>query len=80
MTHLELITPIAKFKTSVLKSGLCDYSDAFILVKGAMTITGERERGRGRARTRERGGGRERERESRWHSNASRWKKLTCNV
>ena len=62
MTHLELITPIAKFKTSILKSGLCDYSDAFILVKGAMAITGERE-GEGE---------RERERESRWHSNASR--------
>ena len=54
MTHLELITPIAKFKTSVLKSGLCDYSDAFILVKGAMTITGERERERGREREGER--------------------------
>ena len=42
MMHLELITPIGKFKTSILKSGLCGYSDAFILVKGAMTITGER--------------------------------------
>ena len=27
-----------KFKTTVLKSSLCDYSDAYILVKG--TITG----------------------------------------
>ena len=63
MTHLELITPIAKFKTSILKSGLCDYSDAFILVKGAMTITGEREGEGERERERERGGGRERERE-----------------
>ena len=70
MTHLELITPIAKFKTSILKSGLCDYSDAFILVKGAMTITGEREGER--ERERERGREREGERESRWHSNASR--------
>ena len=61
MTHLELITPIAKFKTSILKSGLCDYSDAFILVKGAMTITGERERES--ENERERGREREGERE-----------------
>ena len=30
-----------KFKTTMLKSSLCDYSDAYILVKGAITITGE---------------------------------------
>ena len=30
-----------KFKTTVLKSSLCDYSDAYILVKGKITITGE---------------------------------------
>ena len=30
-----------KFKTSVLKSSLCDYSDAYILVKERITITGE---------------------------------------
>ena len=29
-----------KFKTTMLKSSLCDYSDAFILVKGKITITG----------------------------------------
>ena len=29
-----------KFKTSMLKSSLCDYSDAYILVKGTITITG----------------------------------------
>ena len=29
-----------KFKTTMLKSSLCDYSDAYILVKGAITITG----------------------------------------
>ena len=63
MTHLELITPIAKFKTSILKSGLCDYSDAFILVKGAMTITGEREGEGEREREREGEGERGRERE-----------------
>ena len=29
-----------KFKTTMLKSSLCDYSDAYILVKGTLTITG----------------------------------------
>ena len=29
-----------KFKTTLLKSSLCDYSDAYILVKGTITITG----------------------------------------
>ena len=29
-----------KFKNTMLKSSLCDYSDAYILVKGAITITG----------------------------------------
>ena len=29
-----------KFKATVLKSNLCDYSDAFIPVKGPITITG----------------------------------------
>ena len=29
-----------KFKTTMLKSSLCDYSDAYILVKGTVTITG----------------------------------------
>ena len=27
-----------KFKTTMLKSSLCDYSDAYILVKGNMTV------------------------------------------
>ena len=27
-----------KFKTTVLKSSLCDFSDAYILVKGTMTV------------------------------------------
>ena len=31
-----------KFKTSMLRSGLCDYSDACILVSGTITITGAR--------------------------------------
>ena len=29
-----------KFKTTMLKSSLCDYSDAYIFVKGRITITG----------------------------------------
>ena len=29
-----------KFKTSVLQSDLCDYSDAYIVVKGTITVTG----------------------------------------
>ena len=29
-----------RFKTTMLKSSLCDYSDAYILVKGTITITG----------------------------------------
>ena len=29
-----------KFKTTILKSSLCDYSDAYILVKGKITING----------------------------------------
>ena len=30
-----------KFKTTMLKSNLCDYSDAYILVKGTITIDGD---------------------------------------
>ena len=29
-----------KFKTTMLKSSLCDYSDAYVLVKGKITVTG----------------------------------------
>ena len=29
-----------KFKTTILRSNLCDYSDAYILVKGMITIAG----------------------------------------
>ena len=29
-----------KFKTTMLKSSLCDYSDGYILVKGKITATG----------------------------------------
>ena len=31
-----------RFKTTMLKSSLCDYSDAYILVKEKVTITGAR--------------------------------------
>ena len=37
---MESITPIAKVKTTMLKSSLCDFSDACILVKGTIKITG----------------------------------------
>ena len=29
-----------KIKTTMLRSNLCDYTDAYILVKGTITITG----------------------------------------
>ena len=29
-----------RFKTTMLKSGLCDYNDVYILIKGTLTITG----------------------------------------
>ena len=29
-----------KFKTTMLRSSICDYDDAYILVKGIITITG----------------------------------------
>ena len=29
-----------RFKTTILKSSLCDYSDAYISVKGTITIAG----------------------------------------
>ena len=30
-----------KFKTTMLRSNLCDYADSYMLVKGTITITGE---------------------------------------
>ena len=32
-----------RFKTTMLKPSLCDYSDAYILVKGRISITGARD-------------------------------------
>ena len=34
------VNSLIKFKATTLKSSLCDYSDAYILVKGKITITG----------------------------------------
>ena len=34
MNHVERITLIVKLDSSMLKSSLCDYSNAYILVKG----------------------------------------------
>ena len=35
-----------RFKTPMLRSSLCDYSDAYILVKGKITVTGNHPRDR----------------------------------
>ena len=37
------ITPIGEiiFKTAMLMSSLCDYGDAYILVKGTIPVTGQ---------------------------------------
>ena len=37
-----------KFKTTMLRSNLCDYADAYILVKGRITITGDGDDGAAR--------------------------------
>ena len=29
-----------KFKTTILRSSLCDYADAYIIIKGTIAITG----------------------------------------
>ena len=34
-----LLIVILNFKTTILKSSLCDYADTYILVKGTITIT-----------------------------------------
>ena len=39
LKNMEHITPIVKFKTSLLRSSLCDYNDAYILVSGTITVT-----------------------------------------
>ena len=37
--------PINKFKTSMLRSSLCDYGDAYILVKGNITVNNKADAG-----------------------------------
>ena len=43
-----------KFKTTMLRSNLCDYADAYILVNGRITITGAGDDGAARRRADER--------------------------
>ena len=38
MNHVERITVIVRFKTSMLRSSLSDYSDASILFKGTIRL------------------------------------------
>ena len=40
MIHMERITPTVKFKTSILTLILWNYSDAYILVSGNITVAG----------------------------------------
>ena len=40
MNHEEWIIPVIKFKTSVIRSNLWDYSDAYVLVSGTIAIAG----------------------------------------
>ena len=37
-TMLIDVTSHIKFKTTMLKSSLCDYNDAYILVKGTISV------------------------------------------
>ena len=39
------MSPEERFKTSMSRSGLCDYSDAYILVKGTMSVENTGARG-----------------------------------
>ena len=39
MREKQITNSQIKFKTSMLKSSLCNYSDAYILVKGTITVT-----------------------------------------
>ena len=44
MIHVEFITQVnnqIKFKTTILKSSLCDYSGAYILVKRTKASVGD---------------------------------------
>ena len=41
MIHVEHITLTDKFKSSMLRSSLCDSSDTYILVKGTISIAAQ---------------------------------------
>ena len=42
MMHMQFtINNQIKFKTIMLKSSLCDYSDAYVFVKGTVTVVGQ---------------------------------------
>ena len=43
MKHMELIVPNhqRKFKTTMLKSSLCDHSDAYLLIKRTIIVVGQ---------------------------------------
>ena len=38
-----------RIKTSMLRSDLCDYSDAYIIVKGTITVTNQKDAKRNKA-------------------------------
>ena len=38
-----------RFKTSILRSDLCDFSDAYTVVKGTITVTGTNNKSRKKA-------------------------------
>ena len=42
----EYTTPTIRFKTSMLQSDLCDYSDTYNVVKGTITVKGDDKRDR----------------------------------
>ena len=39
--HLANVLLTKRFKISMLRSNLCDYSDAYVVVKGKITVEGE---------------------------------------
>ena len=39
MEHDKINNLLTRFKTPMLRSNLCDYSDVYILVKGTITVT-----------------------------------------
>ena len=37
----DFVSKNIKFKTSILRSDLCDYSDAYIIFKGTISVEGD---------------------------------------